>query len=72
MVKGYEIPATMLRRGLGRVVERSMHRAFPGSGMHAVPRDFSQYNENRIIFGLTHVRVLTTSASVFGSGITGA
>ena len=71
MARGYIIPATLVRRGLARVVERSMNKMFPGTGMHAVPRDLSQYMEGWVTRGLTEQFVVENGEIISGSGKVG-
>ena len=71
MPKGYVLPATVLHRGFGKIVEKSMQAAFPGTGVHAVPRDLSQFFERALLRGFTQQRVITSDAAIYGSGTAG-
>ncbi len=71
MPRGMILPATAFRRGFGRIAERTMQSAFPGTGKHAVYLDFDQYTQGKIIRGLSKQMLLTSTNRIVGSGIVG-
>ncbi len=71
-VRGYVIPATLLRRGFGRIVDRALQQMLPGTGKHAVTLDLTQYLEGRVIRGISQQRVVTSESGIYGAGQTGA
>ena len=73
MASSYVIPATLLRRGFtSAIAATSMQKVFPGTGMHAVPKDFDQYLGGKIVRGISQQVRITNGNTIFGSGIVGA
>lgn len=71
MSKGYILPAIVLRKGFGKIIDKSMQAAFPGTGVHAVPRDLAQFLEQSLLRGFAKQQVITSPATIYGSGTAG-
>ena len=66
------IPATMVRRGYQVIQDRTMRQAFPGMGKNITRRDFSQYQEGKILSWNMGYTQVTETTAVYGSGRAGA
>ena len=71
MVRGFVYPATAMRRGFGRLTEKTLQRVFPGTRQHAVALDFDQYLGGRIIRGLSQQNLTLSDALIVGSSKAG-
>ena len=70
-MSNFIIPATLVRRGYQVIEDRTLKRAFPGTGRNVTGRDFYQYQQNKVIswsYGFTDI---TLNTIVFGSSRTG-